>query len=357
MRVSHAVTVYLAMNVPPVRVGAANVTVAEREPGVATTAVGESGTLATTPPASEEPCAFVVVTETVYACPGTRPVSVTGLWAAATIWVPDASVRSVSTTVNPVIGEPLSAGVGQETSAEVPLEVTVTGSAARGGPAGTMVLDWFDARLGPNALMATAVNAYSAPSTRPSMRSPFCARYCGVISTVRPPRVGSVRSSAVTAYPVIGDPRSPCGVRKICAPPPVINPKRAEAVTRGASGTTRTNTGAVATLAGPVPNALVAVTVNVYSSSGVSPETTIGETKPGVVIGARSSVRFVAVTAYLVIGEPFAFGELNCTDAVVPLGVATTLLGAPGTNPTIISRGSEAGLVRPDAFVAMTVTM
>ena len=65
-------------------------------------------------------------------------------------------------------------------------------------------------------------------------------------------------------------------MRKICAPPPVINPKRAEAVTRGASGTTRTNTGAVATLAGPVPNALVAVTVNVYSSSGVSPETTIG---------------------------------------------------------------------------------
>ena len=201
VRVSHAVTVYLAMKMPmpPVRVGAANVTVAEPEPGVATTAVGESGTLATTPPASEEPSAFVVVTETVYACPGTRPVSVTGLWAAATIWVPEASVLSVSTTVNPVIGAPLSAGVGQETSAEVPLDVTVIGSAERGGPAGTMVLDWFDARLGPNALMATAVNAYSAPSTRPSMRSPFCARYCGVISTVCPPRVGSVRSSAVTA--------------------------------------------------------------------------------------------------------------------------------------------------------------
>jgi hypothetical protein len=84
-------------------------------------------------------------------------------------------------------------------------------------------------------------------------------------------------------------------------------------------------------LAGPVPEALVAVTVKVYATPVVSPVTVIGEDEPVAVMPPG-----LEVTVYPVIigGTPGLTGAVNDTEAVVAVeDVADTLVGAPGGEP------------------------
>jgi hypothetical protein len=76
---------------------------------------------------------------------------------------------------------------------------------------------------------------------------------------------------------------------------------------------------------GPVPTALVAVTVNEYATPSVNPVTVIGLEPPDACAPPGD-----AVTVYEVIGEPFDAGVLKPTVAWPFPAVAVTPLGAPG---------------------------
>jgi hypothetical protein len=86
----------------------------------------------------------------------------------------------------------------------------------------------------------------------------------------------------------------------------------------------------LAALAGPVPTALVAVTVNVYAVPRVKPDTVIGDVADVAVIPPG-----LDVAVYSVIGElPGSAGAVNATVAVVaPVAVAVPIVGAPGLEP------------------------
>jgi hypothetical protein len=110
----------------------------------------------------------------------------------------------------------------------------------------------------------------------------------------------------------------------------------------------------LAALAGPVPTALVAVTVNVYAVPVVKPVTTIGEDAPVPVTPPG-----LDVTVYEVIAvPPLLAGAVNVTVAllVVP-AVAVPMVGAPGIAKVVtLALDDEATLV-PTALVAVTVNV
>jgi hypothetical protein len=82
-----------------------------------------------------------------------------------------------------------------------------------------------------------------------------------------------------------------------------------------------------ALLAGDVPLAFVALTVNVYAVPAVSPLTIIGELDPVPVMLPGDDV-----TVYPVIGSLLNEGAVNDTDIVVPVpkSVAVPIVGADG---------------------------
>jgi hypothetical protein len=83
----------------------------------------------------------------------------------------------------------------------------------------------------------------------------------------------------------------------------------------------------LAALAGPVPNAFVAVTVNVYEVPFVRPLTVMGEAEPVPVTPPG-----LDVTVYPVIGRfPSLAGAVKVTEAEAKLAVAVPMVGAPGT--------------------------
>ena len=106
-----------------------------------------------------------------------------------------------------------------------------------------------------------------------------------------------------------------------------------------------------ATEDGPVPAALVAVSVKVYTEPLVRPVTGIGLVAPVAVI-----LPGLDFTVYKVIGLPFDTGAWKETVAAALPTVAETPVGAPGTvnvGVTLLD-GDEAGPM-PAALVAVTV--
>src|SRR5712691_6817563 len=128
----------------------------------------------------------------------------------------------------------------------------------------------------------------------------------------------------------------------------------------GAPGTVAGVTALEAADAGPVPTALVAVTVNVYLSPLDRPVTVIGLAVPVATWPPRAElVASVAVTVYWVIAEPpLDDGALNDTFAEALPATAITLAGAPGTaRPGVTALdAADAGPV-PTELVAVTVNV
>ena len=80
--------------------------------------------------------------------------------------------------------------------------------------------------------------------------------------------------------------------------------------------------------AAPVPLAFCASTVNVIDVPGVIPETVALMAVPGTVTWAPVE----GMTMYWVIVDPpFDIGGLHTTTALVPMRMAETFRGAPGT--------------------------
>jgi hypothetical protein len=116
----------------------------------------------------------------------------------------------------------------------------------------------------------------------------------------------------------------------------------------GASGTPAGVTTFDAADAGPVPTALVAVTINAYDVPLFSAITVHGEPGQGWLPAAQ-------ITVYPVIALPFAFGEVQLTVAESAPAPADTATGASGgpIGVTLLD-GDEGGPV-PNALVAVTV--
>ena len=128
-----------------------------------------------------------------------------------------------------------------------------------------------------------------------------------------------------------------------CALPPVTAP------IVGAPGTPAGVTLFDAAEAGPVPIALVAVTVNVYAVPFSRPLTVIGEVAPLAVIPPGEDVAMYEVT-----GEPpLEAGGVNATVACALPATAVPMVGAPGADAGVTLTDAEAGPV-PAAFAAVT---
>jgi hypothetical protein len=84
----------------------------------------------------------------------------------------------------------------------------------------------------------------------------------------------------------------------------------------------------LAALAGPVPVAFVAVTVNVYEVPIVKPLTVIGEAEP---VPVSPPGLEVTVNPVIVAGYPAYAGAVKVTEAVVFPPVAVPIVGASGT--------------------------
>ena len=101
--------------------------------------------------------------------------------------------------------------------------------------------------------------------------------------------------------------------------------------------------------AGPVPTALVAVTVKVYAAPLVRPATVMGDAAPLALMPPGEEL-----AVYDVIGEPpLETGGVNVIVACPFPAVAVPMMGAPGTAPGVALTAAEAGPV-PKAFVAVT---
>ena len=139
---------------------------------------------------------------------------------------------------------------------------------APGGPDGVTVFDEADDGPGPVQLVAVTVNEYAVP-----LVSPVTVHGEDAQVAVMPP------GDEVTVYPVIGAPPFEAGAVKVT----LAEPFPAVAVPMvGAPGKVEGVAGGDGAEAGPVPSALVAVTVNVYAVPLVSP-VTVHEVAPPVV--------------------------------------------------------------------------
>ena len=106
--------------------------------------------------------------------------------------------------------------------------------------------------------------------------------------------------------------------------------------------------------AGPVPIALVPLTVHVYFLPLVRP-VTVGEAAAPVVLPAAPPLLDVHDTPYEVTVLPWGGAGPNVTDALPFPGATLTIAGAPGSEAaTIAADGTDAGLW-PTALVARTV--
>jgi hypothetical protein len=208
---------------------------------------------------------------------------------------------------------------------------------APGTVAGVTLLEAADAGPVPIALVAFTVKVYAVPFVSPVT----------VIGLDAPVAV-MLPGLEVTVYEVIGLPPFEAGGVKLtvaCWLPAV-------AVTAvGAPGTVAGVTLFDAADAGPVPIALVAVTVKVYVVPFVKPVTVIGLDAPVAVM-----LPGLEVTVYEVIAlPPFEAGAVKLTVAWALPAVAVPIVGAPGTVAGVtLLEAADAGPV-PIAFVALTV--
>jgi len=152
----------------------------------------------------------------------------------------------------------------------------------------------------------------------------------------------------VTVYEVTGEPPFDAGavnVTAACALPAVAMP------IVGAPGTVPGVTRFEGAEAGPLPAALVAVTVKMYAVPLARPPTVMGDAAPLAVIPAGDDV-----TVYDVMGEPpFDTGAVNVTVACALPAAALPMVGAPGTAAGVTLFDGAEGGPTPTALVAVTV--
>ena len=151
-----------------------------------------------------------------------------------------------------IAAPPSDDGAVHATSADPLPGCTWTPVGAPGSVRGVIVADGLDGLPAPTALAAETVNVYPVP-----LASPMTVQLVmndGAMH-VAPPGV------ALAAYPVSGEPPSLLGADQET----VTDPSPGRPVTFwGCAGTPRTTTDGDGLDGAPVPDALVAVTVNVY---------------------------------------------------------------------------------------------
>jgi hypothetical protein len=110
--------------------------------------------------------------------------------------------------------------------------------------------------------------------------------------------------------------------------------------------------------AGPVPLALVAVTVKVYAVPSVKPVTSVDVAEPDTCIGVCDVAPTHGVTVYELIGEPPGDGAVQYTRASLDAGFAPTPVGAPGGELDGVTalEGAEAAPL-PNELLAVTVNV
>jgi hypothetical protein len=141
----------------------------------------------------------------------------------------------------------------------------------------------------------------------------------------------------------------PANVTVACALPAVAVP------IVGALGTVAGITPFDAAEAGPVPTALVAVTVKVYAVPLASPLTVI-EVQGAAHVPVMPLGDEVAV--YDVITEPPSLaGAVNETVACALPAVAVPIVGAPGTSNGVAELDAAEGALDPTEFTATTVNV
>lgn len=119
----------------------------------------------------------------------------------------------------------------------------------------------------------------------------------------------------------------------------------------GEPGVVEGITAAEAVLAGPVPIALVAVTVKVYEVPLVRPDT-VHPVAPVVVQVCDPGDE---VTVYPVMGEPpLEAGAVQETDTEEFAGAPTTPVGAPGGPPGVATAEADEAGPLPMTFTAST---
>ena len=186
----------------------------------------------------------------------------------------------------------------------------------------------------PDVDAATTLNRYSSPLVRPVTVIGLAAAL-----TTCPPPFASVRSTAVTVYPVIGEPFADAGGNDTTA-----ERSPATASTRpGADGMPAGTTVADGADAALVPRLLVAVAVRMYSWPLVRPERIGGSTYEENASAGHvavwlpaGSVWSCAVTVTLLTANPWLSGDAPTQTLAKPSpGVASTELGASGRAPGV----------------------
>ena len=268
------------MGLPPVFVGAVQLTIAEAFPLVGRPMVGTPGVEAGVTLAEEfenepVPTTLMAATVNVYAAPLVRPVTVQ-LVEVLDVEEGHAFVVGVEVvtfsdvTVYPVIAlPPVLVGAVQLTFAEAFPLVGVSIAGTPGVVAGVALAEEPEKRLVPMLLMAATVNVYTSPLVRP-----VTVQLVEVLDVEEGHAsvvgVEVVTFSDVTVYPAI-------------ALPPMFDGAVQLTLTNVLPLVTAPIVGAPGTAAGvtlteefenePVPTTLMAATVNVYASPLVRPVT------------------------------------------------------------------------------------
>jgi len=215
--------------------------------------------------ASDVPEMFVALTLNVYEVPLVRPVTTQVVSPAVRHVLPS----GVETTVYRVITAPLLAGAVHDTVDWVDSsDVAETREGASGAAEGTALLDESEATPVPAAFVAVTVNVYEVPFLRPvtvQLRAPFVVHVFEL-------------GEDVTVYPVTDAPPLSAGAVQDTTEETFAVDVADTAV--GAPGAVAGTAAADAVEAVEVPDAFVAVTLNVYEVPLVRPVIVHGFDRP-----------------------------------------------------------------------------
>ena len=245
-----------------------------------------------------------------------RPVTVIGEDVPVAVMPPGEEV-----TVYPVIADPpVLVGAVKLTVALPLLPLAEIPVGAPGAIAARVTADdALEAAPVPTELVAVTVKVYAVP-----LVNPVTVIGEDVPVAVMPP------GEEVTVYPAIAAPPVFDGAVKLTVALPLLPLAEMLVGAPGAIGAGVTEDDAVE--AGPVPIALVAVTVKVYAVPLVSPVTVIGDEGP-LAVTAVPPPTGVAFTVYPVItDEPALLGAEKLTTACPFPPTALTLVGTPGAS-------------------------
>jgi hypothetical protein len=270
------------------------------------------------------PTPFVAVTVQVTGVPLVSPLTTMGELIPPALCVPQV-------TVNPVIGEPLSAPAVNTTVTLLLPRVAALMVGAAGAAAGVALFEAAEAALVPTALVAVTVQVTGVPLVRPlttmgeEVPPPLCV-------------------PQVAVKPVIPDPLSAPAVKAI----EILPLPRVAVPIVGAEGTPAGVTLFEADEAALEPTALVAVTVQVTGLPLVRPFTTMGEFDPLALCAPQVAVK-------LVIAEPLLAPAVKATETLPSPRVAVPIVGGAGTPAGVTLFDAIDATPVPIAFVAVTV--